>query len=246
VTTLEARAASSPDAATTLPVHTDWAAIEHALEDEIDLADALGALLAHDSAARSRALRDLQQAVHHQNTIYPATTPVALHIAALLPDPRTESVVGCERGEQPRQLRAALLDWLGEMAYDVGEESIAAGQRFGIGITPEQAELRAARPALLTATEPFINAADADVRHAAITTVLLLLDAPAERELHRAKYADLVDEVLATSSNPYHRARALDSLDAWGRDTTTLRRAEPTRVVDTANAWPQWNAEPPF
>lgn len=228
-----------------LLAQTDWASLEHAFPDNIKLADALTKILADDIAIRSRALADLQEAVHHQNTIYPATTRVALYLAALLSDPRAGALDVEKPRSQPRSLRAVLLDWLGEMADDVGDESLAAARRFGFGIYAEQAEFRAARPTLFRAVAAFTSAPEPEVRHAAVTTALLLLDTHGERRGHRTGYEPLVEEILATSVNRYHRARALDSLDAWDWDTAILRRAESIAEGKDTSAW-RWSEELPF
>lgn len=226
---------------------TDWATLAHALPDQVDLGSALADLLAEEMASRMRALRDVEQSVHHQNTIYPATSHVALYVAALLADPRTEAVGAFDRGERPRQMRAVLLDWLGEMACDVGEDAITARiLRFNVHITAEETELRRTRPILLRGAKPFTRAADPDVRHAAVTTVLLLLDTAEERKRYRSEYMPLVEDVLANSSNRYHRTRAIDSLEAWGQNTATLRRAESLEARSHASSWPAWNTTPPF
>lgn len=252
MTTPKAQETNPPESTNPLPTaahlfaHTDWAALEHGLAGQVDLAQALTKLLADDKATRARALSDIQQAAHHQNTIYPATTAVALYIAALLSDPRTEAVGAFGHGEHPRQLRAALLDWLGDMAYDVGEDSSAAARRLGFETRTEELELRSVRPKLLAAATPFTRAPDADVRHAAVTTVLLLLETAEERRCHQTEYTPLVEEILTTSSSRYHRARAIDSLDAWGQDTTMLRREDSIGAGNGTNGWPAWSEEPPF
>lgn len=183
--------------------------------------------------------------MHHQNTIYRATTRVALYLAALLSDARAGVLDVEKRRGQPQSLRAVLLDWLGDMADDVSEESLAAARRIGFGIYAEQAELRAARPTIFRFVAGFTTAPEPEVRHAAVTAALLLLDTHEERRGHQAEYEPLVEEILATSVNRYHRARALDSLDAWGRDTAILRRAESIAKGMDISAW-KWSEEPPF
>lgn len=247
--TTQAQGVGSRDAgspltkAAQLHASTDWAVSGHSSPFEFDLANTLALLLHDNPATRTKALRDLQSAVHHANTISPSTTPVALYIAALLSDPRTEEIDVIDRHTCPRPMRAALLDWLGEMASDVGEESITALRRVGFPITAEEAALRAARPTLVLATTAFTGDHDADIRHAAVTATLLLLDTREECRSYQTEYAPLVEDILATSSNRFHRARALDSLDAWGHDTRRLRRVEPAPVGEDASAW---SDEPPF
>ncbi|MEV0406900.1 hypothetical protein [Actinoallomurus sp. NPDC050550] len=220
---------SLPDADVLLR-QTDWAALDFAFEPEvIDVADALTKLFDENADVRARALRDLKEAANHQNTIYPATPSVALYIAAVLPDDRTEATGRYGEDDRIRPLRAALIDWLRVLAYDVDDSSVAAAQRHGFGVYPAQAELRALRPTLFHAVMAFVDDSDVDVRHTAITTALVLLDTPQEHARHRAELAKPVADLLATSTNWYHRAQALDALDAWGEDTVTLRQTEPPR-----------------
>jgi hypothetical protein len=137
--TTQAQRAGSLDAcgplaaASQLHASTDWAVLGHANPFEFDLAGTLVLLLHDDPATRTRALQDLDSAVHHANTIYPSTRPVALYIAALLSDPRSEQIGVLDRNECARLLRAVLLDWLGEMAFDVGEESL---RQPGASVSP--------------------------------------------------------------------------------------------------------------
>lgn len=47
--------------------------------------------------------------LHHQNTLYEATVPAALFVAAILPDPRTTRAIDKDRHSFPGCLRAELL-----------------------------------------------------------------------------------------------------------------------------------------
>jgi hypothetical protein len=206
---------------------TDWAKLDYAFgPEDIDVSDALVKLFDERADVRARALGDLTEAANHQNTIYPATPSVALYIAAVLSDDRTELTGRYGRDDRIRSLRAALIGWLRALAHDVSDSTVAAGQRHGAGIYPAQAELRALRPTLFKAVMAFVDDPDVDVRHSAIATALVLLDTPQEQARHRAELATPVHELLATSTDGYYRARALDALDAWGEDTVSLRRAE--------------------
>ncbi|MGW2825924.1 hypothetical protein ACWC24_33695 [Streptomyces sp. NPDC001443] len=44
-----------------------------------------------DWATRTKALRDVHNILHRQNTIYGVMVPTALYVAAILTDPRTAS-----------------------------------------------------------------------------------------------------------------------------------------------------------
>jgi hypothetical protein len=159
---------------------TAWPELEHALGPAGDTPAALGDLLAADPAVAAKSLRHLEQTVHHQNSIYSATAPSALFVAAILSDPRVEAP-GVYRREDPRRrpLRAVLIDWLGEMADDVSDAAIEASHQPGYGPMddrPEVLELRALRPVLHAAVVPFVTDPESSVRTAAVTAAARLLD----------------------------------------------------------------------
>ncbi|MGV9304017.1 hypothetical protein ACWDLG_11655 [Nonomuraea sp. NPDC003727] len=97
---------------------TNWASLHHAYGDASDAPEALLALLSEDAERCGAALGYLDAAVLHQGTLYPATAPAALFVAAILDDPRT--LIPCESAlpwdDRERPLRAALLEWLGSVA----------------------------------------------------------------------------------------------------------------------------------
>ncbi|MFE9939145.1 hypothetical protein [Streptomyces hirsutus] len=74
--------------------NTDWGALEHAYGTAEDTPAQLVALFADDQPTRSQALDHLHHVVHHQNTLYAATVPAALYVAAILLDPRCPSIKG--------------------------------------------------------------------------------------------------------------------------------------------------------
>ena len=247
--------ASPLPTATQLFTHTPWHELEHATPfDDFDLAATLEDLLHPDAAARAAALHELQEAAHHQNTVCTSTAPVATYIAALLFDPRSESVgVEVRDQDRPWPLRAALLNWIAEIAQDAGDDAIAAGQRRGVAMSAEQAEIRALRPTLLEAATTFTTSLDIHIRHAATTAALRLLDTDDELRRHQPQYTGLVEEILERSTYGYHRGVALDALTAWGHDTAAQWQAEMARRQ--AGAAAQWEAaglaitfstEPPF
>ena len=223
------QAAARPNAAV-LPVarvlleRTDWAALEHALGPAADIPGALRQLIDDDVAVRARAFSVLQL-INHQNSIYSATAPAALYIAATLPDPRVAATINVSYhgGQSSRPMRAVLLDWLGDMAGDVGDEAAvsALGRGFRMDSQPEIVALRVARPAIFRAVAAFLEDDNLDVRQAAITAAAQLVDAPAL--LHRrAALAAPLRVLLATSSSRYHRVRTKQALLSWGEDPVTL------------------------
>jgi hypothetical protein len=158
---------------------TPWPELGHALGAAGDTPAALGDLLAADSVVVAKSLRHLEQSVHHQNSIYSATAPVARFVAAILSDPRVGVPGVYRRGDARRPLRAVLLDWLGEMADDVSDAAAEASRQPGftpIDLRPEVLELRALRPVLHAAVLPFLTDSEPSVRAAAITAAARLRD----------------------------------------------------------------------
>ncbi|MEU8078781.1 hypothetical protein AB0B31_25495 [Catellatospora citrea] len=145
----------------------------------------LRALLDPDPAAQSQALDDLEP-VSHQNSIYPATVPVAQYMAAILADPRTatDCMFGRRREQTDRRapLRSELIIWLGNRIWDAEDSPHD---------DPDVAAVLAMRPALFTAIAPFLHDDDATIRLAALATAILLVE---DHRLahHRAEIAERV------------------------------------------------------
>ena len=227
---------------------TDWIRLTHALGPAADAPAALGRLLDEDLALRADALDHLEKFLHHQNTIYPATVPTALYLAAILPDPRTAAVAVHRRDDWPRPQRAALIDWLGEMADDVRDDAVAIRQRHGFADYPPIHELRAHRDTIGRAVAAFLDDPEPATRDAAVITTVLLTDI--------ATLATRIDElgprvrrVQAETTSRYHCMRAEDCLRAWGQEPAP-RFAALTPVDRHLPAADQWtggfNDEPPF
>ncbi|GLW30425.1 hypothetical protein [Actinoplanes regularis] len=85
---------------------TNWAQLGHAYGSAEDVPDRLRALLSEDEDRIAEAWWDLGNLLTHQESVYPATAPAALFVAASLSDPRTATRF------QGRPLRAELIDWL--------------------------------------------------------------------------------------------------------------------------------------
>ncbi|MGW4273103.1 hypothetical protein ACWEGQ_12245 [Streptomyces seoulensis] len=210
-----------------LLLRTDWWAVEHCCPQAApDTPVILRELLDDDPHVQGAALRDLRHAVTHQNTFYSATAPAVTFVAAVLAHPRTLAPVTDQlrRHESPTNdadfspLRARLLDWLGDTAWDAGQE-----RPDGEDVDIEA--FRALRPALYQAIRPFCADPDPAVRDAALAAVLPLVALP---EL--AHHADSLREgvrALATGDGPY-RGRAMDALASWGEDISPFRRATDT------------------
>ncbi|MGW0809203.1 hypothetical protein [Nonomuraea sp. NPDC002799] len=95
---------------------TDWASLEHALGPAGDTPGALADLLTGTPEAQAEAVGHLNDPVHHQNTLYSATAPAALYVAAAY--------------------RAMAVDVLGAW----GEEPVPLAEQAAGGRTPWTAE----------------------------------------------------------------------------------------------------------
>ncbi|MFC3574791.1 hypothetical protein ACFOZ0_16195 [Streptomyces yaanensis] len=109
---------------------TDWAELGTARGHGGFLPAVLTRLLDIDPAGQTSAIKELEL-VCHQNSFYEATLPVALYVAAILAHPATVTIEPNLRSNQERDypVRAALLEWLGSLAYDADDECVAIGER---------------------------------------------------------------------------------------------------------------------
>ncbi|ROQ97220.1 hypothetical protein EDE04_3713 [Streptomyces sp. 2132.2] len=199
---------------------TNWASLATASGTGESLPTALTLLTSPDPLIRESALQDALEPVTHQNSIYEATTPVALYIAAILDHP---AVTAADYGQdattpRPRATLVRLLAWLGDTAYDANDESVAIGE------SGEMRAFRDARPAIFSAVRALLGHEDADVRHNAVVAAIPLIEHPLLTE-HQAALAGHTRRLLATSTDRRHRDRVLDALRAWGHDTSGLENA---------------------
>ncbi|MFF7529930.1 hypothetical protein ACKI1Q_15230 [Streptomyces galilaeus] len=209
---------------------TNWASLATPYGTGESLPAALTRLLDPNPSIRAAAARDALDAVTHQNTIYEATVPVALYVAAILNHPATAA--GEHAHEADLQLRhptrETLLDWLGYTAYDADDQCVAMGERhFGEGFLdacPDMQAFRDLRPMIYSAVQPFLTDDSAKVRDAALVAAIPLAEHHALTE-YRNELADHVHRLLSTSTDRYKRDRTLDALNAWGHDTSTLENA---------------------
>ncbi|SCF68820.1 hypothetical protein GA0115259_101049 [Streptomyces sp. MnatMP-M17] len=164
--------------------------------------------------------------MRHQNTIYPATPPAALYIAAILSDSRTTEVgtyaLQQRHRREPQQLplRAALLDWLHLLALDTNDECLEITRRYGFE-NPHMERVRAMRPVLFRAVAVFLHDEDSDVRHAALAAAIPLAEDPTLEDV-RVELVPLAHKLLATSTDHRHRTCVIDGLRAWGHDVQDL------------------------
>ncbi|MFE0627884.1 HEAT repeat domain-containing protein [Streptomyces sp. NPDC058864] len=218
---------------------TDWAALSHAYGPADGTPDDLLGLLHDDPEVQAESLGRLEMSVLHQGSLYSATPPAALFIAGILDDPRTLAVHEAffPWDDRVRPLRAALLEWLGELADsaayegdqdddddddDEGDES-----EDGVGDDEWAEEIaaieacRAVRPQLFDAVAPWLDDADPTVREAALGAVTHLLRAPELADRIPAA-AERLERIAGGDGDRRERAGALLALGAWGRDTGGL------------------------
>ena len=199
---------------------TDWASLEHAYGPADDTALRLLELLDEDPGVRASALGQLDMSVFHQGSLYSATPAAALFIAAILRHPRT--LAGHESAypwDSRRPFRAALLEWLGQVAES------AACDHPGDGTEEDHLRVieacRAVRPAIYSAVAPYLDDPVAAVREAATGAAVHLLQA-SELANRRPSAARLLERSVATSDDRRERAAAVLTLGAWGHDTAHL------------------------
>ncbi|MCE3031652.1 hypothetical protein [Streptomyces sp. CMSTAAHL-2] len=239
----------------------DWAALGHAYGPATEAPKMLAALLDPDQSTRTKALSYLHDPLNHQNTLYEATVPAALYVAAILSDPRTTRTVDKDRRSFPGCLRAELLSWIASVANEVTDEAEALSRRHGYALDdyPPAAGVQRIRPLLFSASLPYTDDTDRPVCEAALAACIPLLDDPRLLR-HQRPLVPLVREVLGTSELWQHRERAIDALDAWGEDSSGLEGqrnpflfCDSDLPTDGSSAWltgpnpaEGYGEEPPF
>ncbi|WP_460491325.1 hypothetical protein [Dactylosporangium cerinum] len=222
---------------------TDWATLEHATGPATELPAVLVRLLDGDPSARMAALQYIER-INHQNTIYPATAPAAVYLAAILPDPRTAAPVPLAVDHRgivgPRPLRAVLLDQLGDMADDVGDEVAALAMKHGDDLrdVPAVVALRAARPTIFRVVASFVDDGDPTIRAAAVVAAGRLTDHPTLLGF-RAELAHRLQALLDTDADSWHRDRARSCSPAGTGPHQNRRRPTRTRTDQTRPTHPR-------
>ncbi|WP_051969461.1 hypothetical protein [Kitasatospora azatica] len=206
----------------TVLLDTPWAELSHAYGSAEDTPALLVGLLDEDPEVQAHTLGQLQMSVLHQGSLYSGTAPVALFVAGILDHPRASAAHESEYpwDDRVRPLRAALLEWLGEIAESVGHHD----DREQDPEYPDPADLaacRAARPAIHQAVAPYLADPDPVVREAAVGAVGHLLKAPELRD-RIPDAARRLRTILAASGDRRERAAAVLTLVAWAQDTGDL------------------------
>ncbi|MEV0406896.1 hypothetical protein [Actinoallomurus sp. NPDC050550] len=200
---------------------TDWGHLEVIVGPEQGcptVRESLTVLLEGAPSAQARALRDLGEAINHQNSIAEATAPALLVVAALLTDSRTDQVTLPAlpyRTDTPTLLRQGLLLLVANAINDAGDEAEAAARHFGHELLPAELQVRSIRPALLPAACALLCDPDLKVRQAAALTVIRLLE-DLDLASQHTELKQQAELVLAADSFSRPRAGHLTaSKDAW-------------------------------
>lgn len=201
----------------------NWATLGHAYGSAAEAPKMLAELLAPDQNMRTKALNYLHYTLHHQNTLYVATVPAALCVAAILPNPRTIRTVDKNHHLTTVCMRAELLHWIASVADAVTDEVEVLSRRHGFPLDdyPPAVGIRRIRPPLYSAAVAYVDDTDRQVAEAAITACIPLLDDP--RLLHhRTALIPAIRQTLGTSARWQHRKQAINALNTWGEDSTGL------------------------
>ncbi|MFD4878473.1 hypothetical protein ACFWOB_34580 [Streptomyces sp. NPDC058420] len=200
---------------------TNWATLEHAYGFAAEAPKLLAELVAPDQSTRTKALDYLHHTLHHQNTLYEATVPAALCVAAILPNPRISRTVDKNHGSFPGCVRTELLLWIASVADAVTDEVDVLSRRHGFPL----------------------DDTDRHTAEAAITACVRLLD-DARLLHHRTALIPAIRQTLGTSELWQHGERAIDALDAWGEDKDTDTPTDSASwPVDTIEGYSE---PPPF
>ncbi|MBD0694107.1 hypothetical protein [Streptomyces sp. CBMA123] len=224
---------------------TDWPSLKTARGTGKELPGVLARLLGPDlTAEETGQALDALEPVRHQDTIYEATAPAALCVAAVLAR-RAEEHPGGADG-----VCVLLLGWLAGVAYDSDDACVAAADRYFEGryldASPAMVAIRALRPALYLAVAPFLGDPDTAGRDTALAAALAFAEHP-DLAPHREGLAEHARNLLLVSDTRWRRWQAIDALTSWGYDTTGLTR--PDDDDRSPLTWPSdgWNpGQPPF
>ncbi|MGV9628607.1 hypothetical protein [Streptomyces sp. NPDC003487] len=224
-----------------LLLETDWSSVAHCCPDTAPSTPViLAGLLDDDEDVQRIAVHDLGQAVTHQNSIYGATAPAARFVVAVLGHPRTMTSGVYFHDERRRPLRAALLQWLGDLADD------ATYDADGPGEPDDVAAVRAVLPLIYEAARPYLADADLLVREAAVHAAAMTLAAP-DLAVHIPEIVPLVRSTLSTSDHRVYRHLAERCLVTWGVEPGPLPGPRTSGSEPADGPWAGGHSDdPPF
>jgi hypothetical protein len=217
----------------------DWSILENANGPAFpETPTKLAALVSGDPNAVKSALDHLGNALLNDGVVYSATAPAVWYVAALLGDPRSGKslalyALGREEGKYP--LRGKLLTWLANVAYDVSEEA-ERRIRIWAGYSPTEPfpcflEIRQLYPRIFPIVDACLHDSDPRLRETALVVAVQLLESP-ELVSRREALVPAVRNMLAVSSDKWHRRVAIEALEAWGEDVGSLRAPLESATID--------------
>ncbi|MFI6037486.1 hypothetical protein ACIBBD_25580 [Streptomyces sp. NPDC051315] len=226
----------------TLLLATDWSSVEHCCPSGSAPATPviLAGLLDDDEDVQRAAVRDLGQLVTHGNSIYGSTAPAARFVIAILGHSRTMTSGVYFHDERRRPMRAALLQWLGDLADD------ATYDEDGPGEPDDVAAVRAILPLIYQAATSYLVDADPLIREAAVHAAAMTLAAP-ELAVHIPEFVPLVHSTLSTSQYRGYRYIAKWCLVTWGAEPGPLPDPRITGPDPMDRPWADgYSDDPPF
>ncbi|MFF3075257.1 hypothetical protein ACFVSN_29305 [Kitasatospora sp. NPDC057904] len=172
---------------------------------------------------------------------------MAVYVAAILARPAGDTIHPGVGERAPYAARAALLDWLGSLAYDAGDECVAIGERHGWSLDedPYMRAFRDLRPLFHDAVARFLDRESTAVRDAVLVAAVSLAEHP-ELTRHRSELAGRARHLLVTSTSRHDRSNALHTLKARGHDTTGLETSEDVCACEPSPSTGGCADEPPF
>ena len=202
---------------------TDWAGLENRSGSAYPgTPTMLLGLASGDSQAAEAALFHLSHELLEYPNVYSAAVPAARYVAALLDDPRGEDLLMSSWKEGGRSLRANLLAWLSNVVDSVSGDMERKFIELA-GYSPMEypsstfRKIREIRSQIFSGVAACLDDQDPVVREEAIAAAVIIVQAP-ELASHREALTPSVRDVLAVSSNPVYRRRAVTALAAWGED----------------------------
>ncbi|WP_329528744.1 hypothetical protein [Streptomyces sp. NBC_01462] len=137
-------------------------------------------------------------------------------------------------------MRAALLQWLGDLAYD------ATYDEDGPGEADDVAAVRAILPLIYEAAQPYLIDANLPIREAAVHAAAMTLVAP-ELAIHIPKLVPLVRNTLSTSEYRVYRYLAKRCLVTWGVEPDPLPDPRISGLEPMDRPWAGgYSDDPPF
>lgn len=181
----------------------------------------LAGLESGDPAAVSIARSHLWNDLLHQGSLYSATPPSALYVAAVLERADCGDLL-CESD------LIALLEWLAEAFYAVGEEKRKQLEDwYGPGVMdrdPIFGEMQSLRSTIFRGVIPWAFVEGSGVSEAALLAALRLLESPELRH-YRAILSPSIRRTLVTSSRKNYKVAAIATLVAWGEEVDSIEGA---------------------